>query len=55
MITAGKNVMNEDVSALKKAIWYYVMVWFRTIDLILHAIAQFEENHIIRKKNAKFK
>ena len=33
-----------------QAIWYYVMVRFRTIDLISHAIAQFEENRIIRKK-----
>ena len=34
----------------QQAIWYYVMVRFRTIDLKLHLIAQFEENHIIREK-----
>ena len=33
-----------------QAIWYYVMVRFRTIDLKSHPIAQFEENRIIRKK-----
>ena len=38
-----------------QAIWYYTMVRFRTIDLKSHPIAQFEENCIIRKKNAKFK
>ena len=31
------------------------MVRFHTIDLKLHPIAKFEENRIIRKKNAKFK
>ena len=38
-----------------QAIRYYVMVRFRTIDLKSHPIAQFKENCIIRKKNAKFK
>ena len=50
--------MNSSLSlgpAAFQAIWYYAMVRFRTIDLKSHPIAQFEENRIIRKKNAKFK
>ena len=38
-----------------QAIGHYAIVRFRTIDLKSHRIAQFEENHIIVKKNAKFK
>ena len=34
----------------RQAIWYYAIVRFPTIDLTSHPIAQFEKNHIIRKK-----
>ena len=33
-----------------QAFWYYAMVWFRTIDLKSHPIAQFMKNRIIHKR-----
>ena len=35
---------------LKQAFWYYAMVWFRTIYLKSHPIAQFTKNRIIHKR-----
>ena len=37
-----------------QAFWYYAMVWFRTIDLKSHLIAQFTKNRIIHKKRTTF-